>query len=66
MGTHLTSSELESTVVYMETPIEKESTLFVCEAAMSQNDRLVQFSLTISSSWFCVNKLLQVSGLAVY
>lgn len=66
MGTRLTSSELESTVGNMETPTEKESTLFVCKAAMSQNDHLVQFSLTISSSWFCVNKLLQLSGLAVY
>lgn len=64
MGTHFTSSELENTVG--KETVEKESTLFVCEAAMSQNDHLVQFSLTISSSWFCVNKLLQLSGLAVY
>lgn len=66
MGRHLTSSELESTVGNMETPTENESTLFVREAAISQNDCLVRFSLTISSNWFCVKKLLQLSGLAVY
>ena len=66
MGRHFTSSELESTVGNIETPTENESTLSVREAAMSQNDHLVRFSLTISSNWFRVNKLLQLSGLAVY
>ena len=67
MGRHFTSSELESTVGNMETPTENESTFFVRDAAVSQNNSLVWFSLTISSNWFCVNKLLhQLSGLAVY
>lgn len=56
--------ELESTVGNMETPTENESTLLCTRLLYHKMIVWFGFSLTISSNWFCVKKLLQLSGLA--